>query len=140
MVVSDSAELHSNLVIGVRVIGIDEVQFFDEKITDVCMELADAGVRVVVAGLDQDYLRRPFGPDAGAAVSSRVRFEDARCMCPLRRPWSLLSTSRRRQFSDRSGGTLRTKRDAECATNPIESKPPVQKRFKRRKASRNQSA
>jgi thymidine kinase len=62
MVVSDCAELRANLVIGVRVIGIDEVQFFDEKITDVCMELADAGVRVIVAGLDQDYLRRPFGP------------------------------------------------------------------------------
>ena len=56
------AELRSSVVIGVKVVGVDEVQFFDEQIVDVCMELADAGVRVIVAGLDQDYLRRPFGP------------------------------------------------------------------------------
>ena len=59
---SNATELRSSVVIGVRVVGIDEVQFFDDYIVDVCMELADAGVRVVVAGLDQDYLRRPFGP------------------------------------------------------------------------------
>ncbi len=60
--VSDSASLRSNIVIGVKVVGIDEVQYFDDSIVDVCMELADAGVRVIAAGLDQDYLRRPFGP------------------------------------------------------------------------------
>jgi thymidine kinase len=59
---SSAAEVRASLVIGVRVVGIDEVQFFDEGIVDLCMELADAGVRVIVAGLDQDYLRRPFGP------------------------------------------------------------------------------
>jgi len=62
LVSSSAAELRSSVVIGVRVVGIDEVQFFDDYIVDVCMELADAGVRVIVAGLDQDYLRRPFGP------------------------------------------------------------------------------
>ena len=62
LVSSNATELRSSVVIGVRVVGIDEVQFFDDYIVDVCMELADAGVRVVVAGLDQDYLRRPFGP------------------------------------------------------------------------------
>ena len=60
--INDSAELRSRVVIGVKVVGVDEVQFFDDTIVDVCMELADAGVRVIVAGLDQDYLRRPFGP------------------------------------------------------------------------------
>ena len=60
--VSNSAELRSNLVFGVKVVGIDEVQFFDEPIVDLSMELADAGVRVIAAGLDQDYMRRPFGP------------------------------------------------------------------------------
>jgi thymidine kinase len=60
--VSNAAELRANLVFGVKVVGIDEVQFFDEGIVDLCMELADAGIRVIVAGLDQDYLRRPFGP------------------------------------------------------------------------------
>ena len=62
VVSSDAAELRSSVVIGAKVVGIDEVQFFDDYIVDVCMELADAGVRVIAAGLDQDYLRRPFGP------------------------------------------------------------------------------
>jgi thymidine kinase len=43
------------------VVGIDEAQFFDPGIIDVVERLADRGVRVVVAGLDQDYLGRPFG-------------------------------------------------------------------------------
>jgi thymidine kinase len=62
IVVNNSAELRSNLLFGVKVVGIDEVQFFDEGIINVCMELADASIRVIAAGLDQDYLRRPFGP------------------------------------------------------------------------------
>ena len=62
IVVNNSAELRSNLMFGVKVVGIDEVQFFDEGIINVCMELADASIRVIAAGLDQDYLRRPFGP------------------------------------------------------------------------------
>ena len=60
--VSNTAELRAHLMFGVKVVGIDEVQFFDDSIIDMCMELADAGVRVIAAGLDQDYLRRPFGP------------------------------------------------------------------------------
>lgn len=47
---------------GVDVVGIDEAQFFDEGIVEVCNTLANTGVRVVVAGLDMDYLGRPFGP------------------------------------------------------------------------------
>ena len=46
----------------VDVVGIDEAQFFDESIVDVCRQLADSGVRVIVAGLDMDYLGKPFGP------------------------------------------------------------------------------
>ena len=46
----------------VDVVGIDEAQFFDEGIVEVCMELANRGVRVIVAGLDMDYLGKPFGP------------------------------------------------------------------------------
>lgn len=60
--VATSAQLLSHVELGVQVIGIDEVQFFDEGIVDVCMQLADAGLRVIAAGLDQDFLRRPFGP------------------------------------------------------------------------------
>ena len=44
------------------VIGIDEVQFFDNDIISVCNSLANNGVRVIAAGLDMDYLGHPFGP------------------------------------------------------------------------------
>lgn len=46
----------------VQVVGIDEAQFFDLGLTDVCQSLAFKGVRVIVAGLDMDYLGQPFGP------------------------------------------------------------------------------
>lgn len=46
----------------VDVVGIDEAQFFDNGIVDVCKQLADRGVRVIVAGLDMDFLGQPFGP------------------------------------------------------------------------------
>ena len=45
----------------VEVIGIDEAQFFDEGLPSVCSELADRGIRIIVAGLDIDYLGKPFG-------------------------------------------------------------------------------
>ena len=45
-----------------EVVGIDEAQFFDRGIVDVCQMLASSGVRVIVAGLDMDYLGKPFGP------------------------------------------------------------------------------
>jgi thymidine kinase len=50
------------LASGVDVAGIDEAQFFDNSLVDVCNKLADEGVRVVVAGLDMDYMGNPFGP------------------------------------------------------------------------------
>lgn len=61
--VNNSAEIliYVNLET-VEVVGIDEVQFFDEGIVQVCKKLADAGIRVIVAGLDMDYLGQPFGP------------------------------------------------------------------------------
>lgn len=46
----------------ISVLGIDEAQFFDDGIVELAERLADRGIRVVVAGLDQDYLGRPFGP------------------------------------------------------------------------------
>jgi thymidine kinase len=44
------------------VIGVDEAQFFDNQLADVCNKLANSGIRVIVAGLDMDYLGKPFGP------------------------------------------------------------------------------
>ena len=46
----------------VDVIGIDEAQFFDMAIVEVCQKLADMGIRVIVAGLDMDFKGKPFGP------------------------------------------------------------------------------
>jgi thymidine kinase len=60
--VADSAALRAQLEPDVQVVGVDEAQFFDDGIVALIEELADRGVRVIVAGLDQDYLRRPFGP------------------------------------------------------------------------------
>ena len=47
---------------GTDVIGIDEAQFFDDQLPHVCQALANQGTRVIVAGLDMDYLGQPFGP------------------------------------------------------------------------------
>ncbi|HRH57558.1 MAG TPA: thymidine kinase [Chitinophagales bacterium] len=46
----------------VEVVGIDEAQFFDDGLPDVCDQLANRGIRVIIAGLDMDFLGRPFGP------------------------------------------------------------------------------
>lgn len=46
----------------VQVVGIDEAQFFDAELPNVCTVLANRGVRVIVAGLDMDYRGKPFGP------------------------------------------------------------------------------
>jgi thymidine kinase len=59
--VSDAAEILDH-VNEIDVVGIDEAQFFNEKITAVCESLAGMGKRVILAGLDMDYLGKPFGP------------------------------------------------------------------------------
>ncbi len=65
----------------VDVVGIDEAQFFDSELISVCNKLADSGVRVIVAGLDMDYLGKPFGPlPALLAVAEYVTKVHAICM------------------------------------------------------------
>jgi thymidine kinase len=65
----------------VDVVGIDEAQFFDLEIVNVCNELANRGVRVIVAGLDMDYLGKPFGPiPALLATAEYVTKVHAICM------------------------------------------------------------
>lgn len=51
-----------NITEDIQVVGIDEAQFFDHSLVDVCQALANRGVRVIIAGLDTDYLGHPFGP------------------------------------------------------------------------------
>ena len=52
------------------VVGIDEAQFFDNEIIKVCNDLANTGVRVIVAGLDMDYQGNPFGPMPGLMATA----------------------------------------------------------------------
>ncbi|MBI1874806.1 MAG: thymidine kinase [Acidobacteria bacterium] len=61
-VVSSAAELLGRVEAETEVVGIDEGQFFDMELPAVCNALANAGKRVIVAGLDQDYLGKPFDP------------------------------------------------------------------------------
>lgn len=61
-VVPSAKDLLHTIRDATRVVAIDEIQFFDATIVDVCQKLADRGVRVIAAGLDQDYLGQPFGP------------------------------------------------------------------------------
>lgn len=63
------------------VVGIDEAQFFDDGLIDVCNQLADSGVRVIVAGLDMDFRGRPFGPMPGlCAIADEVSKVHAICV------------------------------------------------------------
>ena len=59
---SSSRELLAQVLPDTEVVGIDEGQFFDAELPAVCNALADRGKRVIVAGLDQDYLGKPFEP------------------------------------------------------------------------------
>lgn len=58
----DNSSKILQLAEGVSVVGIDEAQFFDEGLPDVCQQLALRGMRVIVAGLDMDFRGQPFGP------------------------------------------------------------------------------
>src|SRR4029078_206667 len=59
---SSSRELLAQVLPDTEVVGVDEGQFFDGELPAVCSALADQGKRVIVAGLDQDYLGKPFEP------------------------------------------------------------------------------
>lgn len=65
----------------VDVAGIDEAQFFDSSIVEVCNKLADDGIRVLIAGLDMDFMGKPFGPmPALLAIAEYVTKVHAICM------------------------------------------------------------
>ena len=64
-----------------QVIGVDEAQFFDESLIQVAQELADKGKRVIIAGLDTDYMGKPFGPIPGLmAIAEDVQKVHAICV------------------------------------------------------------
>jgi thymidine kinase len=81
-----------------HVVGIDEAQFFDDEIVTVCNDLANRGVRVVVAGLDMDFKGNPFGPmPALMATAEYVTKVHAICT----RTGNLANYSYRKSQSDR---------------------------------------
>ena len=83
-ILSTPVEHSSNILLlasEVEVVGIDEAQFFDEGLADVCQQLADQGIRVIVAGLDMDFKRVPFGPmPALCAIADDVTKVHAICV------------------------------------------------------------
>ena len=65
----------------IHVVGIDEAQFFDDGLPAVCEQLANSGIRVIIAGLDMDFQGRPFGPmPALMAIAEYVTKVHAICM------------------------------------------------------------
>jgi len=79
--IAHSYEIQSCLDADTTVVGIDEAQFFDDGLVAVVQELADRGVRVIVAGLDTDFRGEPFGPmPVLMAKAERVDKLNAICM------------------------------------------------------------
>ncbi len=77
----DSSGAIALLSSDIDVVGIDEAQFFDEGLVDVCNALANNGVRVIVAGLDMDFKGKPFGPiPALCAIADEVTKVHAICV------------------------------------------------------------
>lgn len=81
--VSTSEELLERIEPGTDVVAIEEAQFFDERIVDVCRKLADGGIEVICTGLDMDFRGLPFGPMpalmAEADVVVKLRAICVRC-------------------------------------------------------------
>ncbi len=96
LAISSSAEILDKTEDRTEVIGVDEAQFFDPGIVDVVKKLADLGKRVIVAGLDQDYLGRPFGPMpalmAEAEEVTKTRAICVRCGAPASRTQRLVDS------------------------------------------------
>lgn len=99
VMVKTSAELLRSVDDRTDVIGVDEVQFFDPGIVEVLDKLANRGKRVIVAGLDQDYLGRPFEPMpqimAIAEYVTKTLAVCVRCGEPANRSQRLVSTDSR---------------------------------------------
>ena len=83
-IISTPVETAANILLmtsEVDVVGIDEAQFFDQGLIEVCNQLANNGIRVIIAGLDMDYRGVPFGPIPGLlAIAEYVTKVHAICI------------------------------------------------------------
>lgn len=99
LAVSTSGEILEKTEDRTEVIGVDEAQFFDAGIVEVVKRLADLGKRVIVAGLDQDYLGRAFDPMpalmAEAEEVTKTRAICVRCGAPACRTQRLVASEER---------------------------------------------
>lgn len=78
--ISDPREM-LNITDDIQVVGVDEAQFFDNSLVEVAQTLANRGIRVILAGLDTDYLGKPFGPIPHLmAIAEDVRKVHAICV------------------------------------------------------------
>jgi len=81
MPIEKAADIREKLETETTVVGIDEAQFFDPEIVQVAQELANKGIRVIVAGLDMDFRGEPFGPmPIFMSISEHVDKLHAICM------------------------------------------------------------
>ena len=112
--VACSCELRERLRPEVQVVGIDEAQFFDDGLVELVSELADSGVRVIVAGLDLDFLRRPFGPMprilAMAEYVDKVHAVCMRCGAPAHYSQRIAGGGEQLQIGDVSSYEARCRR------------------------------
>jgi thymidine kinase len=97
--VANAREIMDSLEGRTQVIGVDEGQFFDLELVNVCNKLADSGKRVIVAGLDQDFRGRPFDPMpqllAIAEYITKTLAICVRCGAPANRTQRLVESSDR---------------------------------------------
>lgn len=95
IVISEAKEILNHVNYDTDVVAIDEIQFFDEDVVDICEYLADSGLRVMVAGLDKDFRGEPFGvlPDllTRAEFVTKLTAVCAKCGAPATRTQRIIN-------------------------------------------------
>lgn len=95
IIISEAKEILDHVNYDTDVVAIDEVQFFDEDVVDICEYLADSGLRVMVAGLDKDFRGEPFGvlPDllTRAEFVTKLTAVCAKCGAPATRTQRIIN-------------------------------------------------
>ena len=95
IVISEAKEILNHVNYDTDVVAMDEVQFFDEDVVDICEYLADSGLRVMVAGLDKDFRGEPFGvlPDllTRAEFVTKLTAVCAKCGAPATRTQRIIN-------------------------------------------------
>ena len=94
--VESASDIIKNIEIGTHVVGIDEAQFFGEDLFPICEDLANKGLRVIVAGLDQDFRGVPFSPMpnlmAVAEIVTKLQAICMRCGAPATKSQRLINS------------------------------------------------